>query len=96
MNKLIAAASFVSLVAFAGVASAQDAPPANTAAPDQSATAQPGSTNAGTADVGGSYAGSGASGGSMGLSRQAVRQQLINAERDGQIQQLNNTVYKGD
>ncbi|PCE22423.1 hypothetical protein BWP39_22360 [Paraburkholderia acidicola] len=95
MNKLIAAASFVSLVAFAGVASAQDAPTANTA-PDQSATAQPGSTNAGAADVGGSYAGSGASGGSMGLSRQAVRQQLINAERDGQIQQLNNTVYKGD
>ncbi|MCX4161541.1 MULTISPECIES: hypothetical protein [Paraburkholderia] len=91
MNKLIAAASFVSLVAFAGVASAQDAPTANPAAPDQSAT-----TNAGAADVGGTYAGSGASGGSMGLSRQAVRQQLINAERDGQIQQLNSTVYKGD
>jgi opacity protein-like surface antigen len=90
MNRLLIAA-FVA-VAGTGVAHAQDASD-STQPMQQMQQTQPVAATPGTNDVGGSYAGSTSSG--AGLTRAEVRQQLVHAESDGQLKQLDDTLYKG-
>ncbi|MBN3758221.1 hypothetical protein G3N95_35265 [Paraburkholderia sp. Tr-20389] len=89
----------LSLVVTAGVAAmsgayAQDTP--NDSQPMDQSQAQ--STNPATdTGQGGVNWGSAAQGARNDpVSRQDVRQQLIQSERDGQLDQLNHTLYKGN
>ncbi|MGH8778215.1 hypothetical protein [Paraburkholderia sp.] len=106
MNRLLIAASrqsirasFAALAAFVavagtGVAYAQDASDPSQQTQPMQQTQPVAATPAASNDVGGSYAGS-ASSGAAGLTRADVRQQLVHSERDGQLKQLDDTLYKG-
>lgn len=91
-------ASFAAIAAFVavagtGVAHAQDASDSTQPMQQMQQTQPVAATPAGTNDVGGSYAGSTSSG--AGLTRADVVQQLDHAQRDGQLKQLDDTLYKG-
>ncbi len=88
MKHLLAGITLSSLAVFASSAMADDSVPVQ-----QPAMAGQVATVSGNSDQGGTIAGSTASGGS--LTRNDVKRQLIHAEQDGQIAQLDKTLYKG-
>jgi len=89
----------LSLVVTAGVAAmssayAQEAPMDNQQSDQTQAQSANPSTDTGQGGVNWGSAAQGAR--NDPLSRQDVRQQLIQSERDGQLQRLDQTLYKGN
>ena len=91
MKLLLAGIGLSSLLLVATTAMADDSVSAQ-----QPAVAGQVATPTGNSDQGGTVSGSSAWGqSSTGLTRSEVKQQLVHSEQDGQIAQLNSTLYKG-
>jgi hypothetical protein len=91
MKLLLAGIGFSSLLLVATSAMADDLVSAQ-----QAAAAGPVAAVSGNSDQGGTAWGSSDSGQpSVGLTRSDVKRQLVHSEQDGQIAQLNSTLYKG-
>ncbi|HEY1999968.1 hypothetical protein [Paraburkholderia sp.] len=94
MIRIAYIAATASLIICAAPAFAQDVNNGTQQAP---AAAMNSNTSVARADtgVGMDMSGQSASGSPVGLTRSQVRQQLIQAEQDGQLKYLNGTLYKG-